>query len=466
VSALPQDFRFGVATAAYQIEGATGADGRGESIWDVFCRVPGAVAGGDTGDVACDHYHRWREDLDLMEDLGVETYRFSIAWPRVMPTGRGPVNARGIDFYRRLAEGMLDRGIEPIATLYHWDLPQRLQEAGGWASRATAERFAEYAAVCAEALGDVVGTWITQNEPWCAAFLGHQTGTKAPGIRDWPTALAASHHLLLSHGLATSAIRAAAAGPADVGIALNLAPIRPATGSEEDAAAARRQDGYLNRWFLDPVLRGRYPEDMVELYERHFGPLDVIAAGDLAQIAVPIDFLGVNYYNPMRVRATADGAPLHLELAPPAGPTTAMGWEVDAGGLYETLMRLARGYGPLPIYITENGASYDDPEPDGSGVVEDPERTAYLAGHVDAMRRAIADGADVRRYCVWSFLDNFEWEEGYAKRFGIVHVDYETQRRVPKRSGLWYRDHIAETRRGDDPRPPRRDGWPASASQT
>ncbi|HWT95289.1 MAG TPA: GH1 family beta-glucosidase [Solirubrobacteraceae bacterium] len=451
MSALPAGFKFGVATAAFQIEGGAHADGRGESIWDVFCRVPGAVLNGDNGDVACDHFHRWEEDLDLMVELGVESYRFSIAWPRILPTGAVAVNERGLAFYRRLAEGLLERGIEPIATLYHWDLPQPLQERGGWVARGTAERFAEFASVVATDLRDVVTRWITQNEPWCSGFLGYAEGRKAPGIRHWPSAVAATHHLLLSHGLATDAIRAAVGSKAEVGIALNLSPVHPADpSSEADIAAAHRQDGYLNRWFLDPVFRGTYPQDMLDLFTDEYGPevLAPIRDGDLDVISTRIDFLGVNYYNPMRIAAEPDLAPLRLRFAEPREPTTAMGWEVDPEGLRTVLKRIVTAYRNLPIYITENGAAYNDPD----GAVEavaDPERTAYLEGHLAALRRAMDDGVDVQRYYVWSFLDNFEWEEGYAKRFGIVHVDYATQRRVPKESALWYRDHIAAARAGD-----------------
>jgi beta-glucosidase len=409
--------------------------------------VPGAVANGDTGDVACDHYHRWREDLDLMRELNVESYRFSIAWPRVQPDGRGALNQRGIGFYRELVEGLLERGIEPVATLYHWDLPQALQDAGGWAARDIAERFAEYARLTAEALGDVLSRWITHNEPWVVAFLGHAHGTKAPGLRDWPSAVRASHHLLLSHGLALDTICSAAGGAAEVGITLNLAPARPATPSEADRAAALRMDGHMNRWFLDPLLRGGYPDDMVELYERRFGPLDVVATGDAAVIARAIDFLGVNYYFPLRVHADPARQPLGVGSPPPLEPTTAMGWEVDAGGLEELLLRLQRDYGPLPIDITENGAAYADAKP-SNGVVDDPKRVAYLEQHLAALDRARAAGADVRRYYAWSLLDNFEWEHGYDMRFGLVHVDFATQRRVPKRSALWYRDRIASAANG------------------
>ena len=441
----PPGFKLGAATAAYQIEGAWDEDGRGASIWDTFCRVPGAVVNGDSGDVACDHYHRWRDDLDLLAAMRIESYRFSISWPRVQPDGRGELNRRGVRFYRRLVEGLLERGIEPVATLYHWDLPQALQDGGGWAARDTTERFAEYAAAMAAELGDVVAQWITHNEPWVVAFLGHAEGRKAPGIRDWPTALRVSHHLLVSHGLAVQALRAGTPEGTPVGITLNLHPQRPVSASPEDIAAARIADGYANRWFLDPVLRGSYPEDLVEVFARSFGPPDSVRPGDLELTSQPIDFLGVNYYFPHRVGADPSSAPLGVRHADPVGPLTTMGWEQDPSGLHEILTRVSRDYGSLPIYITENGAAFDDGNV-VDGYVDDPARVEYLEGHLAALKRAIADGVDVRRYFAWSFLDNFEWEHGYEQRFGLVHVDYETQRRVPKRSGLWYRDHIAATR--------------------
>ncbi len=441
----PPGFRFGVATAAYQIEGAWDEDGRGESIWDRFCRTPGAVAGGDTGDVACDHYHRWREDLDLLAAMRIESYRFSIAWPRVQPDGRGPLNRKGVRFYRRLVEGLLERGIEPLATLYHWDLPQALQDGGGWAARDTAERFAEYARAMADELGDVVAQWITHNEPWVVAFLGHAEGRKAPGLRDWPTALRVAHHVLVSHGLAVQALRAGTPAGTPVGITLNLHPQRPVTDTDADRAAARIADGYANRWFLDPVLRGSYPQDLIEVYGRAFGPLEAVLPGDLELIAQPLDFLGVNYYFPHRVAADPASLPLGARHAAPVGPLTSMGWEQDPSGLHEVLTRVRRDYGDIPIAITENGAAFDDGDV-VDGFVDDPARVEYLEGHLAALARAIADGVDVRRYFAWSFLDNFEWEHGYEQRFGLVHVDYATQRRVPKRSGLWYRDHIAAAR--------------------
>jgi beta-glucosidase len=438
--------KFGAATAAYQVEGAVRDDGRGESIWDRFAHTPGRVARDQNGDVACDHYNRWPADLELMAELGIETYRFSIAWPRVVPEGDGKVNPAGLRFYRELAEGLRERGIEPVATLYHWDLPQALQERGGWARRDTAKLFADYVGLVAGDLGDLVGEWITVNEPWVIAFQGHAHGTKAPGVRDWPTALAAAHHALLAHGLGLEALRAAVPG-ARAGITLNLAPVEPEGDGEADRQAAERMDGHQNRWFLDAVLRGRYPDDLLDLYERRCGRLDCIEAGDLSLVAGPTEFLGVNYYAPMRVRAEPGAGPLELGQAPPGPHTTAMGWEVDPDGLYRVLARVYDDYGDMPIAITENGASYDDPPAD-NGRVGDPQRTAYLESHLAALRRAVDHGVRVERYFVWSLLDNFEWEWGYDKRFGIVHVDFETQRRTLKDSALWYRDYIARARNG------------------
>jgi beta-glucosidase len=444
--APPPGFRFGVATAAYQIEGSTLADGRGESIWDRFAHTPGKVANGDTGDVACDHYKRWRADVELMDSLHVESYRFSIAWPRILPTGSGTVNRRGLDFYKRLAEGLRERGIEPVATLYHWDLPQALQNGGGWAARDTVERFAEYARVVGDELGDVVTSWITQNEPWCTAFLGNAIGQKAPGISDWATALTVSHHLLLGHGRATEALRSVLPAGGEVGIALNLFPVVPAVDDEAHREAARIRDGYVNRWFLDPVFKGAYPEDMVELYEREIGPFDAVRDGDLEVIATKGDFFGVNYYNPMRVEPAPDG-PLHVRDAESVGPVTGMGWEIDPGGLEQILARVRAEYTSLPIMITENGSAFEDAAP-ADGLVDDPQRRAYLAGHLAAIGEALADGAEITRYFVWSLLDNFEWEDGYAQRFGIVHVDFDTQARTPKASALFYKDYIDRARKG------------------
>jgi beta-glucosidase len=433
-------FVWGAATAAFQIEGATTADGRGESIWDRFAATDGKVAHGDTGDPACEHYYRWADDLDLMRSLGLEGYRFSISWPRIQPTGRGPANQRGIDFYRALVEGMLERGIKPLATLYHWDLPQTLEDEGGWASRDVVERFTEYAQIMFDALGDVVPEWITHNEPWVTSFLGYAYGSKAPGISDWPTALRGAHHSLLAHGAAVRALRERG-GDDRIGITLDLTVANPASDSPEDEAAALRLDGHHNRWFLDPVFRGAYPADMLELYEQRFGPLDAIQDGDLELISEPIDFLGINFYRPNIVAANDDGSVLAIRDVDPDVEHTAMGWAVVPSALTELLLRLERDYGGVPFLVTENGAAFDDTVNDGA--VDDDRRLAYLEDHIDALESARAQGADVRGYYVWSFLDNFEWEYGYEKRFGIVFVDFDTQARIPKRSALWYRDRIA-----------------------
>jgi beta-glucosidase len=445
MSGLPDTFLFGAATAAYQIEGSVRADGRGESIWDRFTHTPGRIHNGDTGDVACDHYRRYRDDLDLMAELGLQLYRFSISWPRVLPEGAGRPNPAGLDFYRRLVDGLLERGIEPMPTLYHWDLPQALQDAGGWENRDTVERFAEYAALVFDELGGGVRSWITHNEPWVTAFGGYGYGTKAPGVRDWRRALLVAHNVLLSHGLAVRAFREVRPEDGEIAIALNLYPVYPATPRGEDREAADRFDGFMNRWFLDPVTHGCYPPDIVGEYEARYGRLDFVRPGDLATIAAPIDFLGVNYYS-RALAAAGPGEPLGVETPLGELPTTAMGWEVSPDTFYDLLVRVGREY-RLPLVITENGAAYDDTPPT-NGVVEDPKRLDYIRRHVEALERAVVDGVDVRGYCAWSLLDNFEWERGYSKRFGIVYVDYETQRRVPKQSALWYRDLIASRANG------------------
>jgi beta-glucosidase len=446
---FPDRFLWGAATAAYQIEGAAHEDGRGLSIWDTFSRSPGMVRNGDTGDTAADHYHRWQDDVALMRELGLRAYRFSIAWPRIQPTGRGAPNQRGLDFYRRLVDGLLEAGIEPFVTLYHWDLPQALQDAGGWPQRDTALRFAEYTGHVAGAVGDNVRYWFTLNEPWCSAFLGYGNGIHAPGVRDPQQAAAAVHNLLLAHGLGVRELRARTAQACDIGIVFNPTTVRPASDDPDDVAAARLADGMQNRLFLDTTLKGSYPADVLEhLAERV--DLRHIHPGDDSIIAAPIDLLGINYYQPLTVgkrRSQADvvGAwpgEEAIEARRANGARTAMGWDVDADGLEELLVRIRREYGPIRLYVTENGAAYDD-DPDSDGVVRDSERVRYLDQHVRAAHRAVTAGVDLAGYFVWSLLDNFEWAEGYERRFGLVYVDYETQRRIPKESALWYRRLIA-----------------------
>ena len=448
VLGFPAGFAWGTATASYQIEGAVREGGRTPSIWDTFSHRPGAVHAGDTGDVADDHYHRYPEDVALLADLGVSHYRFSLAWPRLQPDGRGPINPAGLDFYQRLVDELLGRGIQPWVTLYHWDLPQALEDAGGWPVRDTADRFAEYAALVHDRLRDRIRTWTTLNEPWCSAFLGYAEGAHAPGRTEPAAALAAAHHLLLGHGLAVRALRDQDPG-STLGITLNLHPIDPATGSDADADAARRVDAVCNRVFLDPVFRGAYPDD---LRADVAGVTDMgfVRDGDERTIAAPIDVLGVNYYRRTIVAPGPGPRPSaawvgseDVQEVERGLPATEMGWEIDPGGLYDLLRRIQRDYGPIPLYVTENGAAFADTVgPDGT--VADLDRVAYLDGHLRAAREAIEDGVDLRGYFVWSLLDNFEWAFGYSKRFGLVYVDYATQRRILKDSAHWF---AAVTRR-------------------
>ena len=425
---LPDHFRWGVATSAYQIEGAVAEDGRTDSIWDTFGRMPSAIVNGETGDAACDHYRLMPSDVALMRELGVGLYRFSVSWPRVQPGGRGPANPWGLDFYDRLVDELYAAGIEPWLTLYHWDLPQELEDAGGWPVRDTALRFADYASLVFERLGDRIPTWTTLNEPWCSAMLGYAYGRHAPGRKDLGDGFAAAHHLLLGHGLAAQRLRSA--GARTLGITLNLGGHEPLTSRAEDVDAARRADGSTLRLYLDSLVRGAYPEDVLADLAAQ-GIRLPMQDGDLDVISTPLDLIGVNYYS-SRVHSGE-------EIVPTGRPVTAMGWEIVPEGLTKLLVRLTREYPGIPWWITENGAAFDD-EPDSDGFVDDSDRVAYFAAHIEAVAEACRQGADVRGYFAWSLLDNFEWAEGYGKRFGLVRVDYATQRRIPKRSGLYYRD--------------------------
>lgn len=433
---MPADFMWGVATSAYQIEGATREGGRGESIWDRFAAVPGRIADGSSGEPACDHYHRVAEDADLLRELGIGAYRFSVAWPRIQPEGRGGPNRAGLDFYDRLVDLLLERGIRPFATLYHWDLPQTIQERGGWANRDTTERFVEYADMVSYRLGDRVHAWITHNEPWVVAHLGHVTGEHAPGLRRPDLYTRVAHHLLLSHGMAVPEIRRNARTAAQVGITLNLSPVEPASERDEDEQAAIVRDGALNRWYLDPIFKGAYPADMLERQ-----PIEV-ERRDLETIAAPIDFLGVNYYTREVVTMAPDGTPRTVRPVNGSGEYTAMDWEVYPRGLYDLLTRLKRDYDPPALYVTENGAAFEDTVV-SDGIAQDARRAAYLQAHTEEALRAAADGVPLKGYFAWSLLDNWEWAFGYTKRFGLVHVDYATQARTVKGSGRWYARLIA-----------------------
>jgi len=430
-SSFPEGFVWGAATSAFQIEGAAFTDGRAASIWDSFCARPGVIVDASNGSVACDHYHRLDEDLDLMRHLGLKAYRFSASWPRVQPEGSGSWNDKGLDFYDRLVDGLLARGIAPYLTLYHWDLPQALQDLGGWTEREVALRFVDYAETLARRFGDRIASIATHNEPWVIATLGHEQGIFAPGLSNRRTAAQVSHHLLLSHGMALLAMRAARVR-LPLGIVLNQGPTVPATDTETDRAKAHLEDGRLIRWYMDALFRGRYPTDVLQ----HLGEdAPQVEEGDMRVVCTPLDFLGVNYYT----RSVVGSGPATPR---PGSELTDMGWEVCPQGLTELLLRLQRDYPLPPLYITENGAAYPD-RVAASQRVHDPLRIDYLRRHIAALREAIAAGVDVRGYFVWSLLDNFEWTSGYTKRFGIVHVDRETLQRTPKDSAFWYRDFIA-----------------------
>lgn len=432
---FPADFVWGVATSAFQIEGAAADDGKGPSIWDRFCRVPGAIADGSNGNVACDHYHRLQADLDLIADLGVNAYRFSVSWPRVRPGGTGAWNARGLGFYERLVDGLLARGVKPYLTLNHWDLPEELQARGGWAHRDTVHHFVDYALGIHARLGDRIASITTHNEPWVMATLGNETGIFAPGLQDRSIAMQASHHLLLSHGLALQALREAGSR-APLGIVLNQAPVQPASGSPEDAGQAWLEDGRLVRWYMDPLFGRGYPQDVIDFLG---DDAPVVAPGDLAAIAAPMDFLGINYYS--RTVVSAAGP---WDAAQSGLPLTDMGWEIYPEGLTQLLLRLSRDYPVPPLYVTENGGAFKDTL--SAGRVHDRERTEYIAAHIRSVGEALRQGVPMAGYMVWSLLDNFEWASGYAKRFGIVHVDYPSQRRTPKDSALWYRAFLEQQR--------------------
>lgn len=450
---FPPDFLWGAATSSYQIEGALHEDGRGSSIWDLFAAMPGKVYQGQNGEPAADHYHRMPDDVALMAALGLNAYRFSIAWPRILPAGTGAINQRGLDFYDRLVDELLARGITPAVTLYHWDLPSPLHEQGGWLNRDTALAFADYAEVVARRLGDRVDWWITHNEPWCAAFLGYGIGVHAPGMQDMSAACAAGHHLLLSHGLALPRLRANVRSTAQLGITLNLYPIYSGDDRQETREAVERADAFSNRWFLDPLFRGRYPDGLFAAMCVAEPP---IQAGDLETIAAPIDFLGVNYYSRKVVRAlpadaaTSEWAPNgYDEIMVPGAAYTQMGrgWEIYPPGLTDLLVRLKQDYAPRALAVTENGAAFED-QWNGDGQVSDPLRLQYVRDHLQALGHALAQGVPVRGYFLWSLMDNFEWGEGYSKRFGVVYIDYPSQRRVIKDSGHWYAAFLAAQRDG------------------
>ncbi|MFD9706400.1 GH1 family beta-glucosidase [Lentzea sp. NPDC059081] len=430
---LPDDFFWGVATSAYQIEGAWDVDGRGLSIWDTFSRRPGAVANGENGDVACDHYNRMPADVELIASLGVSTYRFSVSWPRVQPGGRGPVNSRGLDFYSRLVDALLEKGVDPWLTLYHWDLPQELEDAGGWPLRDTAYRFQEYAGLVHDALGDRVRTWTTLNEPWCSTMLGYESGRHAPGRTNFSEAMRAVHHLLLGHGLAARELRSR--GVSSLGITLNMGSHSAASDDPADVDAARVADGLGTRIYMDPLVFGRYPADVVADLAARGVSLPVVD-GDLAVISTPLDVVGVNYYTS---HVHSGGGVVSQGL-----PVTAMGWEIVPEGFTSLLLRLQRDYG-VPLVITENGAAFDDLVVEDGRVV-DLDRVSYLSSHISAVAAAVRGGADVRGYLAWSLMDNFEWGYGYGKRFGLVAVDYSSQERVLKQSAVWYRDLISRGR--------------------
>ncbi len=438
-SAFPADFLWGAATSAYQVEGSPLADGAGASIWQKFSHTPGKIEGGDHGDLACDHYRRWADDVALMRELGLQSYRFSTAWGRVLPEGTGRVNRAGLDFYSRLVDGLLQHGIAPNVTLYHWDLPQALEDRGGWAHADAPKWFADYAALMFRTLGDRVPMWATLNEPWVAMDNGYVTGGHAPGRRDWAEAAAVSQNLLRAHAAAVNVYRSE--WQQQIGLVVNLVPVHPATDAPADVAAAARMDAYLNRHFLDPALLGTFPPELPEMFGAAW---PAMGANEVTQLCVPIDFIGINYYLRLLVRDDATASvPRAAIVSPPDRRRTALGWEIFPTGLTDTLAWVAVRYGNIPLYITENGAAFDDnPLPNGS--VEDKERINYFQEHLQAAGQALRAGVKLRGYYVWSLFDNFEWQQGYSKRFGVVRVDYDSQRRIPKASAGYY-SHVIRT---------------------
>ena len=436
---FPPDFLWGAATAAYQVEGAATEGGRGASIWDVFARLPGKVAKGETGDIACDQYHRLDADLDLIASLGLKAYRFSVSWPRVIPAGRGAVNHAGLDYYERLVDGLLSRGVAAMVTLYHWDLPQALQQEGGWIQRDVASHFADYSGVVHRALGDRVAHWVTLNEPWCVAFLGYRDGLHAPGLTDERAALAAVHHQLLAHGLATQRLRADSVCGV-IGPVLNLVSEVPASDETADIAAAKRLDGIENRLFLDPLFRGQYPPDIVGFY-RPVSDFAFVREGDLALISEKIDYLGVNYYERHFTRADPDDPTRGALFTYPGERRTVAGIGINPEGLLDVLLRVNAEYPRLPIHVTETGIALND-YVDATGAVRDRARIDFYVEHLRAVREAISQGVDIRGFFTWSLLDSFEWAMGYSPRYGLIHVDFQTQKRILKESALWYRETI------------------------
>lgn len=436
---FPKEMKWGVATAAYQIEGAATEGGRGPSIWDTFSKTPGKVINGDNGDIACDSYHRYEEDVKLMKELGVDTYRFSVSWPRIFPEGVGKVNREGLDYYHRLVDCLLENGIEPMCTLYHWDLPQALQDQGGWGNRETIDAFVAYAELMFKEFGDKIKQWLTINEPWCVSFLSNYIGVHAPGNKDLQLATQISHHLLVAHGKAVQKFRELGV-QGEIGFAPNTTWLEPYSTKQEDIDACNREIGWYVEWFMDPVFKGTYPDFMVEWFKKKGVELE-IQDGDMESINQPIDFLGINYYTGHIARYKENEGLLDWEFVEMNYDRTDIGWPIFPEGFYKVLMRIKENYGDVPIYITENGSCYND-EPE-NGIVQDDGRISYLEQHLTALSRAIKSGVPVKGYITWSLLDNFEWAEGYTMRFGIVHVNYRTLKRTPKESYYWLQQTIA-----------------------